>query len=434
MERRIQYAKTSDGVSIAFSTHGEGSPIVWSQQLMASHVQLEWEVPVLRDTYSTVGRAGMLVRFDPRGVGLSDREVADLSVAARVKDVEAVVDHLQLNPFDLVGLESGGLTAISYAAQFPGRVSHLLLLDCYARDEPVRASSRERAFQSLIDDWEMMTENVGMPFGFGWEAAKDYAEFIRKCMTAETYRRLFMEEEADLTPILPNIRSPSLIVRHDGLKHIPMEATRELTAGIPNARLHVSEGLYLDNQLLMTCIEFLGLTAPARTPDVPSGTAIILFADIVDSTALTERLGDEAFRAKARGLDGAMRAAIRDNGGTPVEGKTLGDGVLAVFTSAKQAIACAQACHEAASAAGLALHAGIHAGDVIREADNVYGGAVNIAARVASASAAGETLVSATVRELARTSAGVVFEDRGEQALKGVGEPVRVWAVREGGA
>jgi adenylate cyclase len=77
----------------------------------------------------------------------------------------------------------------------------------------------------------------------------------------------------------------------------------------------------------------------------------------------------------------------------------------------------------------LALHAGIHAGDVIREADNVYGGAVNIAARVAAASAAGETLVSATVRELARTSAGVAFEDRGEQALKGIDDPVRVYSV-----
>lgn len=66
---------------------------------------------------------------------------------------------------------------------------------------------------------------------------------------------------------------------------------------------------------------------------------------------------------------------------------------------------------------------------MIREADNVYGGAVNIAARIAAASAAGETLVSETVRSLARTSAGVVFEDRGEQTLKGIEEPVRVFAV-----
>jgi adenylate cyclase len=71
---------------------------------------------------------------------------------------------------------------------------------------------------------------------------------------------------------------------------------------------------------------------------------------------------------------------------------------------------------------------------VIRESDpdgraNVYGGAVNIASRISGLSAPGEVLVSDTVRSLARTSAGVEFEDRGEQSLKGVGEPVRVWAV-----
>ena len=68
---------------------------------------------------------------------------------------------------------------------------------------------------------------------------------------------------------------------------------------------------------------------------------------------------------------------------------------------------------------------------MIREDDNVFGGAVNIAARISALSAAGEVLVSATVRDLARTSAGVVFEDRGEFELKGVGEAVRVYAVRE---
>ena len=75
------------------------------------------------------------------------------------------------------------------------------------------------------------------------------------------------------------------------------------------------------------------------------------------------------------------------------------------------------------------MHAGIHAGDVIREADNVYGGAVNIAARVAATSVAGETLVSGTIRDLARTSAGVSFEDRGEHSLRGIDHPVRLFAV-----
>src|SRR5207245_4708815 len=122
--------------------------------------------------------------------------------------------------------------------------------------------------------------------------------------------------------------------------------------------------------------------AKTSAPALPSGTAVILFADIVDSTALTERLGDAAFRAKARELDSALRAAIRERGGTPVEGKLLGDGVLAVFTSAREAIEAALACGVAGDRAGLPLHLGIHAGDVIREDNNGYGGAVNIASSI----------------------------------------------------
>jgi len=103
-----------------------------------------------------------------------------------------------------------------------------------------------------------------------------------------------------------------------------------------------------------------------------------------------------------------------------------------VFTSARQAIDCALRCNSAGESVGLQLHLGIHAGDVIREGNNVYGGAVNIAARIAAASAPGEVLVSDTVRGLARTSAGVVFDDRGEHELKGIEEPQRLFAVRGG--
>src|SRR5438093_3690759 len=161
-----------------------------------------------------------------------------------------------------------------------------------------------------------------------------------------------------------------------------------------------------------------------------SGTAVILFADIADSTSLTERLGDAAFRAKARELGGELRAVIRECAGQPVEGPTLGDGVLAVFTSAREAIEATRRCAKAGDDAGLPLHLGLHAGDITREKDpdgrdNVYGGTVNIASRISGLSAPGEVLVSDTVRSLARTSAGVRFENRGEQALKGVGEAVR---------
>jgi adenylate cyclase len=172
----------------------------------------------------------------------------------------------------------------------------------------------------------------------------------------------------------------------------------------------------------------------AATAGLPEGMAVILFADIVDSTSLTEQMGDAAFREKARELDTSLRAVIRECSGTPVEGKLVGDGVLAVFTSARQAIDCALRCSDAGEPLGLRLHVGIHAGDVIREGNNVYGGAVNIAARIAGASAPGEVLVSDTVRGLARTSAGVAFDDRGERSLKGVADPQRLFAVRGSGA
>jgi class 3 adenylate cyclase len=166
---------------------------------------------------------------------------------------------------------------------------------------------------------------------------------------------------------------------------------------------------------------------------IVAGTAVILFADIADSTALTERLGDAAFRERARALDGSLRQAITGAGGTVIDGKLVGDGMLAVFTSAREAIDAARRCAEAGESCGLPLHLGLHAGDVIREEGNVYGGAVNIAARISGEAPPGEVLVSQTVRDLARTSAGPSaegFEDRGERNLKGVGEPVRVWAVR----
>ena len=121
---------------------------------------------------------------------------------------------------------------------------------------------------------------------------------------------------------------------------------------------------------------------------------------------------------------------MRDAGGAPVEGKVLGDGVMGVFTSASEAFAAARRCIELSAESELLLHVGLHAGDVFHEEGNVYGGAVNIASRICGMSAPGEILVSATVRELARTSAGVVFEDRGEHALKGVEDAVRLYVVR----
>lgn len=164
--------------------------------------------------------------------------------------------------------------------------------------------------------------------------------------------------------------------------------------------------------------------------EAPGGTVTILFTDIAASTSLTEQWGDVEFRRRARELDTLLRTAINEGGGRSVEGKLLGDGVLAVFPSAARAIECAVACCALAEGRGLPLHVGLHVGDVLHEGDNVFGGAVNLAARICAASAAGEVLVSDTVRSLARTSVAVRFEDRGQHVLKGIADSLRLYAVR----
>jgi class 3 adenylate cyclase len=239
--------------------------------------------------------------------------------------------------------------------------------------------------------------------------------------------------EIDVTALLPDIGVPALVIHLAGTPWGAIELSEELAARIHHARLVVVSELA---GAVAAIDEFLGVSPEAETAGgaaLASGTAIIMFADIADSTALTERMGDAALRAAARALDERMRAAIGDAGGTPVEGKVLGDGVMAVFTSAREAIDAALRCHALSAESELRLHLGIHAGDVIREDNNVYGGAVNIASRICALSAPGEILVSDVVRGMARSSAGVTFEDRGEREMKGVGEPVHVYAVRREG-
>ena len=294
------------------------------------------------------------------------------------------------------------------------------------------------------EDWEYYSLALAHFFtGFrdSGEANRLAAQY-RAGISARAYLSYsHASEEVDVTDLLSLVNVPTLVLHIESRPISRIDLLRVVAAGIPNARLITTEdGIAAIDAFLREGEEQPATLAPARPEPVegPHGTAIILFADIVDSTALTERLGDTAFRQKARELSGVLRAIIAENGGRPIEGPTLGDGVLAVFSSARQAIEVALNCARAGADGGLPLHLGLHAGDVIRESDpegrsNVYGGAVNIAARISGLSAPGEVLVSETVRSLARTSAGVSFEDRGEQSMKGIGEAVRVWAVRVGG-
>jgi class 3 adenylate cyclase len=352
-----------------------------------------------------------------------------------------VVDRLRLERLDLLAFDGPAQTAIAFAARHTKSVSRLVLWGAQAHNrDNFGGQDRLQALLALAErDWDLAVESWTHAT-LGWargQEAHQWAQYIRASIEQEDFLRIWRHIPGfDVTPLLSQVAAHTLVIepapsrRSSRMTHhsavlasnIPDAQVVRLGPGSPAAYEH-EEGMRLAE-------DFLRPEESAREVALPEGMTAIMFADIVDSTALTEEMGDAAFRAKARELDGSLRSIIRECSGTPVEGKVLGDGVLAVFTSARQAIECALRCNAASDSVDLRLHLGIHAGDVIREENNVYGGAVNIAARIAGASAPGEVLVSDTVRGLARTSAGVSFEDRGEQTLKGIAEPQRLFAVR----
>ncbi|MEX1194129.1 MAG: adenylate/guanylate cyclase domain-containing protein [Dehalococcoidia bacterium] len=441
MEQHIRFCTTSDGLRIAYATVGEGPPLVVISGWL-SHLQFEWTSADVRAFWESLAHGRLLIRYDKRGTGLSDWEVEDVSLEARLRDLDAIVDAMGLERFELLGISEGGMLAIIYAARHPEKVDRLVLYGAYPR-VPF-AEGVVKAFLTMVRaQWGMGSAAFaafipsGDPDQVAW-----FTELQRTATSGDNAARLLEATvPADVTAILRDISVPTLVAHRRADSIHPFDLAREMAALIPNARLEPLDGnIYWpwwgDTAAVVRAIRgFLGTEqgtpSGVAVTHLPSGMTAILFADIVDSTALTERLGDTAFRARARDLDASLRAIIRDHSGTPIEGKLLGDGVLAVFTSARQAIEAALACGRAGDDGGLPLHLGIHAGDVIEEDGNVFGGAVNIAARIAGESAPGEVLVSDTVRSLARTSAGVSFEDRGDHELKGIAEPVHVYEVRQ---
>jgi pimeloyl-ACP methyl ester carboxylesterase len=439
----VRYCPTSDGVTIAYAVEegGPGTPLIWCQGVPFSDLRHErWGREQLFPL-ELFSRSRPVATFDFRGCGLSDRDVADVSMDALARDLEAVVDRLGWERFALFGRFTTGPMTMRYAAEHPERVSSLVLLETYARAAEANTVPSWRALRGVLEaDWESYVSLLAVTVA-GWDGAQGLAEWMGRTSTPDLARAFWAAADAyDATAYVSKIAARTLVIgRHDRPVPTP-EMLRQLGARIRDARVVIlGEGVHGWDESLGVVEEFLeegdaqSSAPPGSVAPKDEGAAVILFTDIVSSTELTERMGDARFRDASRTLDAGLRGAIRDAGGVAIDGKLLGDGVLATFRSAAQAIEGARRCLALSAASELGLHIGVHAGDVIREERNVFGGAVNIAARICGLSVPGEILVSDVVRGMARSSAGVVFEDRGEQEMKGVGEPVRVYAVRVGG-
>ena len=430
----MRYATTADGVRIAFASAGQGLPVIRAPWAPFSHCQLEWR---RGNFFERLCRGRMVIPFDPRGTGLSDREVTDYSLEARALDIDAVADALDLRRFALHGVGFSGALAISYAVHRPARVSHLILDDAFPNGRAYVNRPQQRALFQLSEDWEAMTEDLAFAsLGVGGDEARRHAEYLRACSTREATGRMWLAfGEVDVTDLLSRVQAPTLIMQHQASRGTSPDAGREMAMRIPNARLVALAGNQGDVEGVLSAIgEFLGdEVVPTEGTPRPSTFRTVLFTDIEGNTDMLQRLGDEAGRAVLRDHERITRDVLRAHGGTEV--KSMGDGFMASFDSATSAVECAiglqiaLAARNDAAAEPIRVRVGINAGEPIAEDDDLFGTAVTMASRVMVLGKGGEILASDVVRGLV-AGKGFLFADRGTVALRGFEESVHIFEVR----
>ncbi|MBI5948463.1 MAG: adenylate/guanylate cyclase domain-containing protein [Chloroflexi bacterium] len=453
MEPRIAYATAADGTHIAYAVSGSGPVLISVPAPPDNHVQLEWGDPERRRSIEHLSHYRTLVRFDGRGTGLSDRDIAGFSLEARVSDLEAVVAKLGAEKVSLLAGGHGNQTAIAYAAAHPERVERLVAVNPFVRGKDFMPLERLNLWREMLKaDFRMFTDALSAEtYGWGRAEGPRYAAFFRQCVTAETAIRIYDAMlGVDLQPHLEQIRCPVLVIRTESSGWAPEAAVRRFVASMPDARLALVGGSPVEgatDEMVGKMGEFFGedwSEAPADATPAPAAASAqpefrtILFTDVEGHTALVQRLGDAASRDVLREHERLTRSALQQHGGTEL--KTMGDGFMASFGSAQRAIDCAVTLQRALtdlnrdSAAGdprwesLRVRVGVNAGEPIAEDGDLFGAAVITASRIASSAAGGEILVSNVVRELV-AGKGYLFSDRGLQQFKGLDEPVRVWEV-----
>jgi class 3 adenylate cyclase len=449
MEPRIQYARATDGVSVAFWTIRKGVPFLHMPAPPASHIQLEWQIPEVRKWYERLAKRRTLIHYDCRGSGLSEREVSDFSLEAHLRDLDAVVERLGLSSFVLAAGVHAGPVAVAYAASNPERVSRLVLWCSYGRASDLLASSPQlQAVRTLMEmDWVVVTETIAN-IAFGWSAGEDsrrFAEYLRQCTTQRTFSAsLGATNSFDVTELLPELTMPVLILHRRQLAYPHVDMARRLASRIPNGRLVLEEGTsiapYLgDTDAVVDAIDDFLADEDAR--DSATGfrafavgdVHTILFTDVEGSTSLTQRVGDEQARAVLRQHERIIREALVAHEGREV--KAMGDAFLASFTSPTRALECAIAIQRAFAdyneSAGepLRVRVGLNAGEPVVEDMDLFGAAVNLTARIVAHAAGCEILVSEGVRQIV-SGKKFLLTDRGETLLRGFEDPVRLYELQ----
>ena len=344
LRQRIRFCNSRDGVRIACSAVGRGTPLVMLSG-GHSHLELDLDNPVFGHWLTELARDHTLVRLDTRGYGLSDRDVADHSLEAVAADVHAVAEALGLGRFALLAWMGATPFAIRYACQHPDRVSHLVLHAAYLRGWLQRGvDSRERAaVEALVAQvehgWDIADPLVrhAITASFIPDSSASQQAWMNEALRlsahgADAARRMRVRLEADVTAIAAGVRPATLVLNTERDTNPPLAESRLAASRIPGAHLVTLPGrnhILLEDEpgwprWIEEVRQFLGADRMSGSP--------------FESLSMREL---ELARLLGAGLDNAQIAARLD-----ISEKTVRNHVTRVFaklgvTSRAQAIVLA---------------------------------------------------------------------------------------------
>jgi pimeloyl-ACP methyl ester carboxylesterase/class 3 adenylate cyclase len=447
----ISYARTRDGIDIAYTAFGEGPDLLVLPGFV-SHLDQMWDFAMNRVLVPLGSRFRVIV-LDKRGTGLSDRSLGFGSVEERAEDARAVLDAVGSEHAIVWGISEGGPMALYLAASHPERVRALALYGTYASMEPAAMARTlgARDVESVPKRQEAFLDAIEAQWGQGRilqifvsrppdpaAAARVLSRYERSACTPQMAREIMARNMAiDVRPFLPLVSVPTLVAHCTGDPVVPVELARALAKGIAGARyVEIDDDVHsswrqddmdrISEPVYRFLDEVSGQPESGAEPPGERELATVLFTDIVSSTERLSEAGDASWKVLLDRHEQAAARAIGAAGGRLVE--HTGDGVLATFGGPSQAVAAARTLQDDGVSIGVAVRAGVHTGEIERRGARIGGIGVHIAARIMALANGGEILVSRTVRDLAIGSK-LAFEARGSHTLKGVSDTWDLFAV-----
>jgi pimeloyl-ACP methyl ester carboxylesterase len=435
------YARAGED-HIAYQTVGDGPRDVIFMSAWFSHVDGRWEEPRFAAMLRRVATMGRLIVFDKRGSGASDPlATPEPTWEDWADDIRAVMDAAGSERATVIGVGDSGPLAMLFAATQPHRVTSLVLINTGARlvqgpDYPwgLRGDEVEAFLRRTRETWGTGgIVDVFSPSGAADERYRQWwARYQR--MGASPGRSTAMARlvfGVDVRNVLSTIHVPTLVIHRKDFQFFPVDLGRYLAEHIAGAKYVEVPGadgfVYLGDtdSILSEVEEFVTGTRPA--PQSDRVLATVLLTDMVGSTDLAARLGDQRWRAVLDTHDDIVRTQLEQFRGRLH--RATGDGMLASFDGPARGVRCAQALRDLLHEAGIDIRSGLHAGEIELRGTEIGGIAVHIAARISAEAGSGEIFCSSTVRDLV-TGSDLAFIDRGRRQLKGVPQEWQIYAVQ----